>query len=127
ISFAGYGAVAGWLLEDAPCPDGVLLGGSSPNDVWHVGRDGAVVRFDGRSWAPARGGGALPRATAAWGSAANDIWALTSQGFYHWDGASWTRFDVNGMTYPDVIWGASRDDVWAGTGSIGKFLEGMLT
>lgn len=64
---------------------------TGPNDVWAIGgSDGAVVlmHWEGSGWslvsAPPNSGGSL----AAVGP--TDLWASGWNGFWHWDGATWT-------------------------------------
>jgi len=86
---------------------------ASPDDVWFVGEDGAVMRAVN---------GALTRATlgkwdldVVWGSSATDIWISTYDGVYRGDGSTFCPIGipVNG----DVIAlsGTGPNDVWAMT------------
>ncbi|HEX6942229.1 MAG TPA: FlgD immunoglobulin-like domain containing protein [Gemmatimonadaceae bacterium] len=76
---------------------------TGPDDVWAIGGapDTGVVlmHWDGSQWSlaqpPANSGGSL----AAVGT--NDLWASGWNGFWHWDGASWTETptQVPGASY----------------------------
>ncbi len=75
---------------------------TGPNDVWALGgADGIVIlmHWDGLLWTlaepPPNSGGSL----AAGGP--NDLWVSGWNGFWHWDGTSWTDVpaSVAGATY----------------------------
>jgi hypothetical protein len=67
--------------------------GTGPNDVWAIGgaQDTGVVlmHWNGSQWntmePPLNSGGSLAAV------APNDLWATGWNGFWHWDGVSWTE------------------------------------
>ena len=68
------------------------IAATGPNDVWAIGgADGIVIlmHWDGSQWSlaepPPNSGGSL----IAVGP--NDLWASGWNGFWHWDGTSWTE------------------------------------
>lgn len=95
--------------------------GSGPNDVWAVTgkydtatsrRVGVALHYDGSAWSAmhVNGSGAL---TAVSGTAANDVWAVASDGASaHWDGTSWTAV-ATGATLPLYAVWASPAETWA--------------
>lgn len=97
--------------------------GSSPNNVWAVGRDGAAFLFDGIQWAPKRIRDDISF-TALSGSSSSDVYALgyklDNQPYdsiavyvFHFDGSAWTlRDSLLENTFPPThSFGIS--DVWA--------------
>ncbi len=78
------------------------IAATGPDDVWAIGGgDSGVIlmHWDGTQWSlaepPPDSGGSL----IAVGP--NDLWASGWNGFWHWDGASWTEVSSNvpGATY----------------------------
>lgn len=93
--------------------------GSSADDIWAVGDQGAMRRLRaGRA-----GWEVVPPVTsealrAIWGTSATNIWAVGDNGtILHFDGVAWTpspaAFPV-GKKRPRLtgIWGSGPDDVW---------------
>lgn len=70
-----------------------------------------------------RSSGGLGSLRNAWGSAANDLWAVDAPGtIYHYDGTRWTaRFQTKNQQLYGV-WGTQRSDVWV-TGFGGLLLH----
>ena len=84
--------------------------------AWAVGTGGILV-FDGTGWAVATAP-ALHTAEgleSIWGSAATDLYVVSSEGrIFHSDGSAWT--EQTGINAPDTlvaISGSSASDVWA--------------
>lgn len=78
------------------------IAATGPDDIWALGgADGIVIlmHWDGSQWSlaepPPNSGGSL----VAVGS--NDLWVSGWNGFWHWDGASWTEVpaSVPGASY----------------------------
>jgi len=87
--------------------------GSSARDIWVVGTEGAVFRFDGATWRALDCEANPPHYLGVWGADASAVWVAGSEGrVLHWDGASarveqlLTRTDLIG------VHGTSRGDVW---------------
>jgi hypothetical protein len=98
-----------WLR---PRPTGSLLyrvSGRAPNDVWAYGEAGAALHWDGQSWTSRSVEGELNDVTSVWTVGPNDAWAAGDSGFFHWDGARWTRAT---NTAGGAISGVGSD-VWA--------------
>ncbi len=97
--------------------------GTGPDDVWAYGshgsrwddsldawrREAAILHRDAGRWSLVWS----PEAASIdgmWGSASDDVWALSQERIHRWDGSSWSESaDARGR----AIWGSSRDDVWA--------------
>jgi len=78
-----------------PAPPVIYVAGiwaSSPTDIWTVGVGTGASHFDGAQWSPL-----LPTvgATAVWGGASDDVYAVGLSGtngalIAHYDGTTWT-------------------------------------
>ncbi|HET9930877.1 MAG TPA: hypothetical protein VFQ35_09330 [Polyangiaceae bacterium] len=87
--------------------------GSDAKNLWAVGLQGTVYRWEGHHWARA-GNDMGPNFFAIWGSAPNDIWIVGSAGaIVHWGGE--THATVASGTTNDLhaVLGFSSNDVWA--------------
>jgi len=111
-------AVEPECLSDGWCHEPALMGSfynvwaSAPNDVWVLGSDRAVHRYDGASWKTSQvpGEGA---ANGLFGRAANDVWVGLETTVKHFDGTNWTTESV---TPPAALYRFAIDekgDVWA--------------
>ena len=92
--------------------------GSGPNDVWVVGYNGKVLRWNGSTWAYSRvATTSAPTLHGVWGSGPNDVWVASSSGLYHWEGTT-----LAPVTLPAA---ASLQDVWAvGPTTCGRWAMG---
>lgn len=108
-----------WLLgcgEPAePDPGAALfdIWGADSQNVWAVGADGLILRWNGQSWAMAN-----RRRTVnffgVWGFDANQVWVVGNRGtIWRWDGSQWepettgTQNDIFG------VWGTDASNMWA--------------
>jgi hypothetical protein len=122
----------GWCRVDMPDDKVSLAGiwGSSKNDVWAVGSNGAVFHWNGASWTAQRNrtDAGQPRPLfGIWGSGPNDVWAYSANELLHTDGWNdsetvWSTFEV--IRKVDRLegsirglWGSSATDVWMLVGS----------
>ena len=109
----GWSFVPGPRCGEAPTLSGVW--GSSDNNVFIVGRNGAIFHYDGKSWTrmvesnrPVRFGpwhGALSERTsngikgwpeelhAIWGSSRNNVYAVGRNAIVHYNGIQWSVAD----------------------------------
>jgi len=98
---------------------------SSNADVFAVGSNGSVFRYDGSSWTEID-----TVATAwlrdVWGSSATDVFAVGDNGtILHYDGNaenSWTEMDSGMTEHLEGVWGSSATDVFA-VGDNGSILH----
>ena len=87
--------------------------GASDDDVWLVGKNGLLLRWNGSELTNFESGTGADLMDV-WGSSSDDVWAVGQDVFLHWDGKSWGRTVSNksGAHLKDV-WGTSSCDVWA--------------
>jgi len=108
-----------WSCSTTPgVPTPVVTGlnavwGSGSSDVWAVGSNGTILRWNGSQWSSASSG-ATYSLSGVWGSGANDVWAVGySPTILHWNGSQWSSVS-SGATYSLLgVWGSGADDVWA--------------
>ncbi|MFL5385501.1 MAG: hypothetical protein ACJ8GN_23510 [Longimicrobiaceae bacterium] len=95
--------------------EGVFNGlwGSSPGDVWAVGKM-RIGHRTGAGWtfAPSPG---YTRLNAVWGSGPADVWATGDDGaMAHYDGEQWSAVSAAGVSASlNVVWGTSSTNAWA--------------
>ena len=130
--FLGYHGVeryqgSAWELMGLPpgIPENINirgLWGLSESDMYAVGLSSTVLHYDGSpdgEWALFNTG--LEDTNydlyAVWGTSPDDIFAGGFSTLLHYDGSSWTKFDVDGINGETVfrIWGSAPDDVYAVT------------
>jgi hypothetical protein len=110
----------------APAAPALLaIWGSSPRDVWAVGRHGLVLRWDGERWSLVEN--RVPDSLGAiWGASARDVWAAgggyrdprgTVEGsvLLHWDGARFALQPTRAVRSLGPLGGDGRD-LFAGGG-----------
>lgn len=102
-----------------------LLGiwGSPNGEVWAVGNNGAIWRFNGNSWRrePWRTNASL---RSVHGSAPDDVWMVgalidpksmqKSGHIIHWDGAAPKEIANNATAYLRSVWAYSRNSAYVG-------------
>jgi hypothetical protein len=73
-------AGAAWSIASAvgTTDDFRGLWGRGPNEVWAVGANGAVIRWDGTAWGTVRR--APHDVYAVWGSTAGEVWIVGDYG-----------------------------------------------
>ena len=91
----------------------MALWGLNSSDLWEVGLQGMVNRWDGQHWQ--RIGGELgPNFLGVWGSAANDVWVVGSGGAtVHWAGPTPTIVPSGTTNDLHAVRGFNAQDVWA--------------
>ncbi len=114
---AGFDAGSPWQTQtiDAQARDLYGVWGSSANDVYVVGDNGAAFHFDGTSWTSVNLGAGTQTLYSVWGSAADDVYVLGinfgggTSTIYRFDGTGWsplgsypTLFDLHGIGRGDV-------------------------
>ena len=104
--------------------EGVFNGlwGSSPGDVWAVGKM-RIGHRTGTGWTfdPSPGYTLL---NAVWGSGPTDVWATGDNGaMAHYDGEQWSAVSAAGVTASlNAVWGTSSTNAWA-AGANGTVLK----
>ena len=67
--------------------------GATPDDVWAVGANGKVIRWNGTEWLEFQEAAFGITLRSIWGRSADDIWAVGLQGHViHWDGTAWNEW-----------------------------------
>lgn len=118
----------GSAWEDVPLPpldrDTAALfkvWGVSGDDVWAVGDNGVILRFDGSEWAQVASGTARDL-ISLWGTGPDEIVAVGGRdvgAVARWDGAQWTTTDIGVLPGLNGVWvnEAGRAVVVGGMGS----------
>ena len=119
ISFDGDVRIyqgAGWESGlDLETTELQAIWGFSDQDIFAVGRENGVYRFDGNSWIP-QDVDSGPNLESVWGSSPNDVFVGGWDGeILHFDGQSWTELDTGFDAEIRDIWGVSGTDVFAST------------
>jgi len=117
-SGAGPMPVVNWS-ELPPATDVILesVWGSNARNVYAVGRDGTVVRYDGSRWSAVEVG-TSQSLYDIWGSGPDDIWVVGGLGTaVRFDGNQWIVDELrdagNGRRLLYAVWGSGPNDVWA--------------
>jgi len=101
---------------DSPTPQGQTLRGlwaASPTDAWAVGDHGALLHFDGHSWAGLSTPVRQPL-SAVWGSSATAVWAVGAAGtIVSYDGRKWQQLSSPATEWLHSIWGSGPSDIYA--------------
>jgi hypothetical protein len=111
----GFCSDDSWCWQN-PLPHGLAIEdvfAVAKNDVWAVGDQGLVSRYDGRAWRKVDAG-TNAHLLRVFGLAANDVWIGGVGGLLHWNGSAFAPVDI-GITMADAvsgIWGSSPDDLW---------------
>jgi hypothetical protein len=105
-----------WKQHDCAVVGGLnAVWGVSRNEVYAVGAQGSIVKFDGSSCRP-QVNGTFETLRGVWGSSSADLWAVGDGGaIVRSDGGAWRPSPVTPPTENNlaVIWGTARDDVFA--------------
>jgi hypothetical protein len=99
--------------------DGVALWARTAEDVWVVGKQGLVRRWDGQHWTHLA---ADPRVSflGAWGPSADNVWLPAWRShflrrvdlLFHWDGTALREVTPPGGMKVTHVWGTGPEDVW---------------
>jgi hypothetical protein len=105
-----------WIHQDCGTEGGFnAVWGFSRDEVYAVGMQGTIVKFDGRTCRP-QVNGAFDSLFGVWGTSTSDIWAVGERGtIVHSDGGAWRPVQTNPVTESHLaaVWGTSHDDVFA--------------
>jgi hypothetical protein len=115
-SCAGGGVPYQCGCSPATCADLHRVWGDADDDVFAVGTNGTVLRYDGTTWQPQTSGTAATF-LSVWGTSGTDIWAVGDKVLAHYDGSSWdTNFTppVTGCTTTYDVWGSSSNSYIGG-------------
>lgn len=96
--------------------------GTSPTDVWAVGRSGLALRWDGTLWKRVVTPVTSPL-TTVWGDAANRYYAAGSAGaLLTWNGEAWASVASGTTENLRAVFGRNGTDVWT-VGANGTILH----
>lgn len=119
LSFALVAAEQ-WQWEN-PTPSGNKLSsiwGTSQNNLYSVGAQGTLVRYNGISWASIESG-TKDSLNSVWGSDSNNIFAVgghpsgsVGSTVLHFDGASWNEINIGSTQRLHAVWGMSANDIY---------------
>lgn len=102
----------GWCSEPALSGSFYYVWASAPDDVWVLGSERAVHRYDGARWTTSQVPGEGP-ANGLFGRAANDVWVGLETSVKHFDGTSWTTEPVTPPSALNRFAVDEKGDVWA--------------
>ena len=115
-AMAATTSVDGWEWQN-PLPDGRFfqgIWGSSSTDVFVVGQDGALLHYDGTSWAEMSSGTTLGLYGVS-GSSPSDVHVVGESGVaLHYDGDSWSALSSGTSDMLVDVWCASETEAFAG-------------
>ena len=106
-----------WGYEESPTTGTILCIWGAGSELWVVGEYigvGNARRKTATSWeygGASNDTGASDTLRAVWGSGTTNVWAVGDDGFYHWDGAAWSR-NFSEVGY--IVGGASAGRFWVG-------------
>lgn len=112
------GTTAGKFWKDVPSGTTQVLQdlwGTSPSNLWAVGKSGTLLRWNGTAWSTAELPATAAKAylNAIWGSSADDIWVVGKEGtIVRFDGAKWSEVPSGAREGLKKIWGLAKDNVW---------------
>lgn len=110
-----------WTRMLAAGPDNQTLWGTGTGAVYTASVFETAV-FDGTAWTTIEdidGGGG---AEAIFGFDDDDVWVADGDTLWHFDGASWERFELDGIGGVTSLWGNAPDDLW-GAGDFGSIVR----
>ncbi len=112
-----------WVPEQTSTDSALYdIWGSSRENIFAVGENGTILRYNGFSWSHSASGTTL-QLSGIWGSAADDIYAVGDKAtLLHYDGVRWSpvAHPLSGTGFPLYdVWGSSAADVFVvGFGAI---------
>jgi hypothetical protein len=95
---------------------------SSATDVFVGQTIPSLLHFDGATWSPMTAPPQSP-VYGLWGTAANDVFAVTDDVILHFDGTAWTSTTSLIPHRFNAVWGSSATDVFA-VGQNGTIMHG---
>ena len=110
------------LPEDEWCPVGPwgqldhfnAIRTFGPDDVWLVGWDRPVLRWDGEKLSGPADLFGTTRLNGIWGTDPSNVWVCGHGGFVaHWDGSTWTEHQTGFDGWLRGIWGSDTGEIWA--------------
>src|SRR5690606_31663835 len=111
-----------WSTHPGPDAEWIGVWGTASNDVFAVGRRGAIAHFDGTTWS-SQSSGITTGLTDVWGTASDDVFAVGYDGvILHYDGTTWAPM-ASGTTRSLLsVWASAPNQVIA-AGAHGQLLH----
>lgn len=107
-----HGDGASWSRQSVS--DGTLsdVWGSDAGNIWVVGADGAILKWNGVAWS-LQPSGTTRWLLATWGSDVSNVWAVGQTGtILKWNRVAWT-LQASGTTNDLYgVWGTDSNNVW---------------
>jgi hypothetical protein len=113
-----------WLLAESGVTAELLaIHGSSPDNVWAVGDNGVVLRFNGTRWERLETN--LPtRFSGVFAAAPNDVWVVGEEGvILRWNGVAFSRMQ-RGTSSISAVFGAASNHLYFSVGGSTEFWNG---
>lgn len=109
------GTRATWTFQN-PLPTGNELRsvwGADAKNVWAVGNDGTIVKWDGATWTKQVSVTTEPL-YGVYGTGPNNVWAVGWGGtIVKWDGSTWSTQSSGTTDHLTSIYGVDAKNVWA--------------
>jgi len=86
--------------------------GSGPSDIYAVGDDGAIIRYNGSTWS-LMNSNTTRWIFDIWGTSHTNVWAGYEYGVLHYNGKTWTTIPLGGNYSKNGLWGTSHSNVYA--------------
>ena len=91
------------------CINGIW--GTSSNDIFAAGSDGAILHYDGNKW-QMMDSKVETSLYGVWGTDSNNVYVIGNNGeLLHYDGKSWRQIDTGESRSLLNIWGYSSKDI----------------
>jgi len=104
-------------LRSGPAQDLLGVWGSSPTDMWAVGRAGTVLHYDGHAVSTIASGVTVDL-TDVWGTGPNDVWIVGQGGTaLHFDGTGLQPVGTGTTADLFAVFTVAPGDVWMGGGA----------
>lgn len=87
-----------------------MVGASSSKNVWALGTDGTIARWNGTKWTSAKLSGGFRPSDVGVLSASN-VWVVGPTGARHWTGGKWVAYKLPAAA--EAVYAASSRNVWA--------------
>ena len=108
ILVVGLAHSSDWVWQN-PLPQGNTfhgIWGSSPSNVFAVGKVGTILHYNGSTWSPIPTG-TTKTLTGVWGSSASNVFVVGGNGkILHYNGSNWSPMASGTTTTLNGIWGA---------------------
>lgn len=98
--------------------------GTSVSNVFAVGNNGTIMRFNGTSWSLMTNPAGSNAIRGVWGTSGSDVFAVGAGGtILHFNGSTWSAMTSNTTSILYSVWGTAQGNVFAvgSTGTIMRF------